>query len=366
MRWYILRTLVQKEAHRHLAHRGGLALAAGLVLAPLLLAPVVSPGASAGGAECCFIDYWQDGPWIAHLRRNVPPELEGRVRFRPVAEVPTEGDVIVYPPGAGAIQVRTGGPGRRATVWVWHPGRDGGGLAVFEAWFWKESARYFRRQAVRSAAAGPGTGESGAVPAFKERRSPIQGGAGPRSALAPALVLFALCLACVYLLPAFTCEERERGLLLAQALTPASPGEIVAAKFLFYPTLGVALAALPAAVSQPAALGRPFFWLTLLVAAGGATGIGLTIGSLARTQRAASLGALGYMLAAALMLVACRQVGLPGVANLFLEYHSPRLLHAALEGEVSGADWGRLAGAAVLAGAWACLATGVFRRRGWQ
>ena len=149
-------------------------------------------------------------------------------------------------------------------------------------------------------------------------------------------------------------------------LTPAAPGKILAAKFLLYPALGVALAALPAAVSQPAALGRPFFWLTLLVAACGATGVGLTIAGLARTQRAASLGVLGYLLAAALLLVVCRRGGLPGVAHLFLEYHSPRLLHAALEGTAGWSDWGELAGAAVLASAWAGLATWLFRRRGWQ
>ena len=38
------------------------------------------------------------------------------------------------------------------------------------------------------------------------------------------------------------CEERERGVLLAQALSPASPLEIFAAKLLFYPAAGIALA----------------------------------------------------------------------------------------------------------------------------
>ena len=108
-------------------------------------------------------------------------------------------------------------------------------------------------------------------------------------------------------------------------LTPAAPGKILAAKFLLYPALGVALAALPGAVSPLAALGRSFFWIALLVAACGVTGVGLTIAGLARTQRAASLGALGYLLAAALLLVVCRRSGLAGVAHLFLESHSLRV-----------------------------------------
>jgi hypothetical protein len=37
-----------------------------------------------------------------------------------------------------------------------------------------------------------------------------------------------------------TCEERERGILLAQALSPASAREILAAKFLFYPVFALA------------------------------------------------------------------------------------------------------------------------------
>ncbi len=37
MRWYIIRILLQKEFHRHLADRGSLALALLLVVAALLL-----------------------------------------------------------------------------------------------------------------------------------------------------------------------------------------------------------------------------------------------------------------------------------------------------------------------------------------
>ena len=61
-----------------------------------------------------------------------------------------------------------------------------------------------------------------------------------RAAIATGMVVFALYFACVYLLPTLNCEERERGVLLAQALSPASPAEILAAKFLFYPALGIA------------------------------------------------------------------------------------------------------------------------------
>src|SRR5262249_5584857 len=142
--------------------------------------------------------------------------------------------------------------------------------------------------------------------------------------------------------------------------------EILAAKSLFYPAAGAALAALLAGVARPEALARPFFWLAVGVAALGALGIGMTVACLARTQRAAGVGALCYLLAVAVLLFRCRQGGIPLLPGLALEYHCPRALHAALSGEVDRSHWLNLAAAAVLAVGWAGLAAALFRRRGWQ
>ena len=68
------------------------------------------------------------------------------------------------------------------------------------------------------------------------------------------LVMFGLFFVCVYLQSSLTCEERERGVLLAQALSPASPAEILAAKFLFYPVIALALAVVAAGTYKPAVL----------------------------------------------------------------------------------------------------------------
>ncbi|HXG11439.1 MAG TPA: ABC transporter permease [Gemmataceae bacterium] len=370
--WHIVRTLLHKELLRHLANRGGLALAALLLVAAMVLSffgrDDAPAGSLVGGVQYCFIDYWEDDPWIEHLRHNVPRELEGRVRFRPAATATTVNGILVYPPGTGAIQIRprasdAGGP--RYKVWFWHPGKDGAALAPFEAWFWRESYRYLQRTAVPERIDPEMRGGS-ADEDLEEERSPLDGGLEPRSAMATALVLFALFFGCVYLLPSLTGEERERGILLAQALSPASPGEILAAKFLFYLLLGLGLAALLAGICRPAALVRPFFWLALAVAALGALGIGLTIASLARTQRSASMGALCYTLGVSLLLLVCQQNNLWPVSYLALEYHCPRMLHAAMEGTIRAYHWGNLATAAVLALAWITAAVLLFRRRGWQ
>src|SRR5262249_19636293 len=98
----------------------------------------------------------------------------------------------------------------------------------------------------------------------------------------------------------------------------------------------------------------------------GSMGVGLTVSSVARTQRAASVGAMCYMLTVALLLFICQQYNVPGLPYLALEYHCPRLLHAALTDSVQWYHWGNLGAAALLACGWAVTATWLFRRQGWQ
>jgi ABC-type multidrug transport system permease subunit len=237
-------------------------------------------------------------------------------------------------------------------------------MAPFKEWFWKETAHYTRLRA--AAAAESSARVTLALPELVEEQSVLQGGLDSRSGIATALVLFALFFVCVYLLPSLTCEERERGVLLAQALSPASPFEILLAKLLFYPVLGIALASLIAGITNPAILGRPLFWLGLIAAALGSLGIGLTIASLAKTQRAASMGALCYTLVVALVLFICQQNSIPGLPYIALEYHCPRVLHAAFSNTIHWYHWGNLAGAYLLAVVWVAVATFMFRRWGWQ
>jgi hypothetical protein len=358
VRIHILRTLLHKEVLRHLANRGGLALALLLVVAAMLLAFFGKGGSTAGltgDVARCYVDYWEESPWIEHLRQNRPAGLENTVVIRHVSQAPTRGGNLVYPSAAGAIQIHPEAretPGRYR-VMFWHPGPDGG-LAGYEAWFWKETHRHFREAAPER------------VPVVAEERHQLKGGLDPRSAVAASLVLFALFFTCVYLLPSLTCEERERGVLLAQALSPASPAEILTAKFLFYPVGGVFLAALIAGIYRPAVLASGFFWLALVVASLGSLGIGMVIASLARTQRAASMGALCYMASVALILFICQQNNIAPVSALALEYHVPRMLNAALADAVIFESWLTLGAATVLSAVWLFAAAKLFRRCGWQ
>jgi hypothetical protein len=359
MRWRILRTLLHKEVLRHLANRGGIALVLLLIVASMLLSFFgVQDTAGTGltpGVRVCYVDFWKKTPFLLHLAEHVPPELTEQIKFRPAYTALTDGNgTLVYPQGTGAIQIRYGDD-ETHHVYFWHPGADGSSMAPFEVWFWKESQHFTEVQSGRANS-----------PAIQAEHRQLKGGLDPRSGMATALVLFGTFFVCVYLLPSLTCEERERGVLLAQALTPATTAEILTAKFLFYPVLGLLLALVLAGTYRPVVLTQAFFWLALVVAVFGSMGIGLTIASLARTQRAASMGAMCYVLAVALILFICQQNGIPGLPYLALEYHCPRMLHAALTDSVLWYHWGHLFGAGVLALLWAGLAAFLFRRHGWQ
>lgn len=408
MRWRILRTLLHKEALRHATNRGGLALAGLLVTASLLLAalnPAADddrPATLIGGVHHCIIRYHEDGTdWANYLESHLASGLKSNVKFYKINVPIGDDDHLKYDTGTGGIEIRVVGEGnhKKFRVWVRYPAGDRAGMAVYENWFWRESYRYFHMRAadaMRHSGASPNglpevnleddlwapraaferlierqaTANDGSRPAVPpmelKERAVVGGSLDLRAAIATALVMFSLCFTCVYLMPSLTCEERERGLLLAQALSPATATEILAAKFLFYPAFGILLATLLAGIHNTAVLTRPFFWLSLATLAVGVLGIGMTVACLARTQRAASLGALCYMLAVALVLLICQQNNVVILPRLALEYHAPHLLHATLTNQIRGDHWWNLAAAAVLAFAWAVLAVYLFRRRGWQ
>jgi len=403
MRWYILKALLYKEAMRHAANRGGLVLAGLLVTASLVMAALnpasEQSGPLIGGIHHCYIDVVDDqDALIQHLKAQVPPSLESNIRIRPIPAMGPD-QKILYPTGTGAIQIRktVGEDGKPGYLfWLWHPAGDRVGMAVYEKWFWRETYLFLHERAaaeLRQAGGDPdkqfplpdlksdlwqerlvteqlqrqAASLGTALPAVEWRENALTGSAlDMRAAMATALVMFSLFFTCVYLMPSLTCEERERGLLLAQALSPARVREILAAKFLFYPTFGILLATLLAGIYNPAVLTRPFFWLALISLSLGSLGIGMSISSLARTQRSASLGALCYMLVITIVLLICQQNNVAYVPYLAIEYHAPQMLHATLTNQTNAGHWYNLLGCAILAVLWVMAAGFLFRRRGWQ
>src|SRR4029078_12863584 len=109
-----------------------------------------------------------------------------------------------------------------------------------------------------------------------------------------------------------------------------------------------------------------FFWFALFAVGGGFLGIGMTIATLGRTQRAAFLGGIGYLLSGSMVLLICATNNIPFLSNLAVEFHGPRILHAALSDTVASYHWLHLFAAVILAAVWLFSAGWLFRRRGWQ
>ncbi len=408
MRWYIIRALLVKEWQRHLANRGGITLALLLVATAVLLSAFAPRGNSAGtgavgGVHHCYIEFDFPTQFIKHLEENTPPELSAQIVFRKLEHADQVDGLIVYQTGTGALQIRQTYPDKSPTgrailnVNVWHPDTDPSALAPYEAWFWKETHRYYSNRArVKQLAIPPDPTFDNAddwlvVEAHKRLQEQVERAGGDditgvevpdlelsrkglggkildfRAAVATGLVIFALYFTCVYLLPTLNCEERERGVLLAQALSPASPAEIITAKFLFYPAMGIALAATIAAIYRTTILSSLFFWLALFAVGGGFLGIGMTIATLARTQRAAFLGGMCYLLSVSMVLLICATNNIPVLSHLAVEFHGPRILHAAVSGQAILPDhWLHLGAAFLLGAIWLGAAGWLFRRRGWQ
>jgi hypothetical protein len=402
MRVKILWSLFRKEVRRHMANRGGLALAALLIVAAVLLSVFnptqVQDGASGGdlvgGVHHCYLEYDEETPLITALIASIPPSLKANIvpRKLPVAQIRT---TLGYSPGTGAIRVYRL-TSTEETNWlfdVWHPPGEPLAMAVYEQWFFRAALTILRQQLESTSREplplqAPSTREDdlwAVEQAFTQLQAAAQKqaltdvprveisrrglGAKPldlRSAVAAAMVVFALYFTCCYLLPTMNCEERERGVLLAQALSPASPLEIVLAKFFFYPIAGMLLGGILAGIYSPTVLSTLFFWLVMLAMACGFLGIGMTISTLAKTQRSAFMGSMCYLFAVSLVLLICTQNRIPVLPWLFMESHGPVILHAALSLQVDGGHWIKLLVTFFLAGGWMLLAARLFRTRGWQ
>ena len=294
MRWRILKTLLVKEALRHATNRGGLVLAALLVTASLLLAALNpaadddKPAMLVGGIHHCIIYYDNQDDWVNYLEGHRPAGLRANILFYPIRPRIEIDDRIRYEPGTGGIELRSmpDADGQsKFRVYVRYPEGDRASMAVYESWFCARRSDTFMREPPRNCGSRAYTSRPNcrrrfstitcgpigkrsticrhdtkppprraanrirAIPELEMVERGVAGGSlDLRAAIATALVLFSLCFSCIYLMPSLTCEERERGLLLAQALSPATAGEILAAKFLFYPAFGILLATLLAGI----------------------------------------------------------------------------------------------------------------------
>ena len=409
MRFYIIRALLKKELRRHVANRGGIALAVLMIVAAVLLSvfnPTQADGGGSPGGDlvggvhrCYVVESKPNGKFTRLLKDRVPPALKSNVILEPQTPETITG-LMKAVPGTCCIWLNQKARGDREVleIDIWHPPGQPGAVAVFEAWFFRTMREIYQdlaREKLGGASASltplPPLGDDlwavrnsfdaleselarlspnrsePPLEKFEIRRAPI--GATPldfNALIATAMVVFALYFCCCYLLPALNCEERERGILLAQALSPASPAELLIAKFLFYPVAGIVLAAILAGIYNPAVLNTLFFWLALVAMACGFLGIGMTVSTLAKTQRGAFMGSMCYLISVSLLLFICSLNNIPILSQLAIESHGPLILHAAVTRSVSTVHWFHLLATFGLGAVWMFVAGWLFRWRGWQ
>lgn len=395
-----LQALIGKDVHRLLRHRGAALMAILLAAAALLVSSAERHTGAPGSPQAVltfWVDYWADSPWIEHLRRSVPVDLADRIRFRCECDIPTDRQgILQYERSEAAVQIRNAEP--RWAIWFWHSGTDTSAITAFENWFWRESQRYFQEQALaaappdRRAAIGqlplppladdPSRVRQELLRQYRERIAAIVPGGAPfpeieishaslhpvalSRALGSALILFAIFLVGVCLLPAMTCEERERGTLAAQILSPATALEMFIAKLCVFLPLAVLLALAIVAMMQFSAAIQPLTWGVLVVAATAACALGSLIAAIAPTQRSASLAAMGYALGVALIVFAAQRFGADWIGRLFVESHVSPLVVAALNGSPSPDRWAAMGPANVLALGWLLVAACWIRIVGWR
>jgi hypothetical protein len=92
----------------------------------------------------------------------------------------------------------------------------------------------------------------------------------------------------------------------------------------------------------------------------------MTIAALARTQRAASTGALLYLFGTGVVLVTGKGGALEPLTWLMLERHGPEMLLAALAGEPEPKSWVSLGFTLAIALVWMLVANAAYRRSGWR
>jgi hypothetical protein len=397
MRARILIALLRKEARRVAAQRGTV----GMILLMLVTAVLLSTlgPAALGGTDLrgpvgrCIIDYWEPSEWTEHLRDHPPAQAGGKVQLRSMAD---HRGLISYPSRTGGIQIRKLDSGGYK-IWVWYPPEEEAAAAWCEAWFWEQTRRHFidkARENLEPADQGifaaqtadllssePAAvqmhlhdhlrmkiGRFTEVPRLSVERSAMRGVTPPkpREAIAMGLSLLAVFFVGIFLLPSITCEERERGSLLAVAISPARAREILAAKLLFYFALATVLSLAVAGISAPSALAVPLLPAALAAISAGAVGVGMTIASIAKTQRGASSGALLYLFATGVVLLTFVGSPLEPLTWLMLERHGPQLLLAALSGQVQRWHWASLIAVSAIALCWSVIASLAYRKSGWR
>ncbi len=379
-----IRVLAGKEFARLLRNPPAL-MAVGLLILMAFLLTIDNPPSGRPAAKAdprlagCWIVYWEDDGFIPWLRKGgdgaAAKKPRHPVRFVPVDRAPLHDGRVAYPPGLNcAIEWRLLDDGVRPVTLVGN-GSDEVRVAETSRWLLTAALQFYGRVEVAES--------SRRLPVPPDRRTGgLLGGidlSGPQAqAMVGAMLLFSVqFFACCALFVSFTSHERERGILQALALTTASVGEILAAKYLFHLALSAVASATMVCILKPAYAGQGGWWLLWLPVwlfnSIGLLAVATLVAASARTQTAASLFGFCYLMGVGIVFALSKNFPAFGwVRSVMFENYGFLTHHALLgAGSTDGRGvaavllWGTLH-SAVLATLLLAVAVWIFRRRGWR
>lgn len=311
----------------------------------------------------CWIVYDQDNDWIAHLKQNVPAQPP--IRIVKATEMPRRGEAVAYPSGDYGMELFTQNRQHPRIIFR-YPGTQPTGFWPYTQWFWGETVAFIGETSAFDQVFLPMNRTNAASSTDFLKQTSLSD--LMTIEMVGSLLLYGVqFFCCTHLLISFTSQERERGTLLALALTPASISEILLAKCLFHGTLSLTMCGIILAILRPVAMPLPLLWATLIVSAVGFLSVGVLVASLARTQATAALLTLCYMLGVALVFHLARGwAGFALIREGMFEHRGFLLIFASLKTGGTAYAWVKLGSLSLVVLGWAAVAAQVFRRRGWR
>ena len=376
----MLAILVGREARRLRKNPTALLLL-GLLIAISVLLSLSRPGPKP--VMNCWIVYEHASPWTELLRQRAAKNP--RIRVISLSEVKSLSDVRVYPPHDCAIelveqvfnlpvppepdqnrQVENLPHENKITVRFLYPGNDPNVIAPYLQWFWPLTAEHFGSTSPLTMITLPISGSSRAAVMERLQQSTITE-LMTEEFIATILLIIVLFVTCCHLQVSFTSQDRERGTLTALALTPASTTELLLSRYLFHLALGWIACVAIVGILRPAAVAHPALWITIALASIGLVSVGTVMGSLARTQSAAGVLSLCYMLFGGVIFYLATKFSAFGlIKDASFESHSLPLLFLSLKQNLPLEKAPGLTKLAGLVGAWTVAASWLFRQRGWR
>lgn len=353
-RWRIVRTLLYKEALRF-RYNWGLLILIGAVIGMSSMVTIsanMTKGIMANPVQVvrqAVVYHDRNSSWADYLRAHLPGS-DLQVEFKEIITANRQ-----YPPlrdqTISVMLVPPRGKQGNYLISMRYEPKTAASSIPIRAWAVKETRAFARST--------PAIDEDDTVSVEAADRVEVV------SVVITALVMFALYLISFNLYINSTGEEREKKVLLAVLLSPASPLEVIVAKALFYGAISIAVAACIVGMHQPQALLRPRFWTTIISSSVGYVSVGTVVICLVKRQSTLSMIGLLYMVVTALVFSLGQTLILFAiVANLQFEYYLNRQLQNLLtDGSFPSHRLEQFA-LWILVCCWAFVAQYMFRIRG--